>query len=83
MAKFIEVHKKPLGTGGNAYLILQNLDDVSAVIPGPGDTAVIALRNSPYGTAHFEVMETYDQLRLMIGAAQGGIPMDTDKGGSY
>ena len=63
MAKFIEVHKKPVGTGGNAYLILQNLDDVSAVIPSPDDTAVIALRNSPYGTAHFEVFQSTSPVR--------------------
>ncbi len=81
MAKFIEIHKMPACGGDGPVLVLQNLDDISAVFPRPGDTAVIALRNSPYGTAHFEVMESYAHLRLMIGAAQGGIPMDT--GGSY
>ena len=83
MAKFIEVHKKAAGNGGKQYSFLQNLDDVSVVIHCPGDTAVIVLRSSPHGTAHFEVLESYDQLRRMIGAAQGGIPMDVDKGGCY
>lgn len=85
MAKFIEVHKKPLGIGGNAYLILQNLDDVSQVYPTESGGAGIMLRSvsTGMGIRRYEVTETYDQLRLMIGAAQGGIPMDVDKGGCY
>ncbi len=82
MAKFIEVHTKPLTEDG-PLLLLQNLDDISGVYSNPGGGAVILLRDGAagIGTGALEVEESYGQLRLMIGAAQGGIPMDT--GGSY
>lgn len=82
MAKFIEVHKRSL-MGDEAFLVLQNLDDVSQVYQTESGGAGIRLRSaSPERCIKkYEVTETYDQLRLMIGAAQGGIPMDT--GGSY
>lgn len=84
MAKFIEVHRKLL-VGDEAILVLQNLDDVSQVYPAESGGAGILLRSvsTGMGIRRYEVTETYDQLRLMIGAAQGGIPMDVDKGGSY
>lgn len=84
MAKFIEVHRKSL-VGDEAFGVLQNLDDVSQVYPTESGGAGIRLRSvsTGMGIRRYEVTETYDQLRLMIGAAQGGIPMDVDKGGSY
>lgn len=84
MAKFIEVHRKSL-VGDEAFGVLQNLDDVSQVYPTESGGAGILLRSvsTGMGIRRYEVTETYDQLRLMIGAAQGGILMDTDKGGSY
>ena len=84
MAKFIEVHRKSL-VGDEAIWALQNLDDVSQVYPIESGGAGILLRSvsTGMGIRRYEVTETYDQLRLMIGAAQGGIPMDADKGGSY
>lgn len=82
MAKFIEVHMKSL-TGSGSSLVLQNLDDISGVYAGQDGEAVVLVKSSqqllPMG--RFWVEESYAQLRLMIGAAQGGIPMDT--GGSY
>lgn len=83
MAKFIEVHRIPLG-GGEPFPQLVNLDDVSVVCAAITG-ATVALRRVPdlMGSSAFSVAETYEQLRLMIGAAQGGIPMDADKGGSY
>lgn len=82
MAKFIEVHKKSL-IGDEAFPVLQNLDDVSCVYRSNDGGAGILLRSAApvVGVGVFAVTETYAQLRLMIGAAQGGIPMDT--GGSY
>ena len=84
MAKFIEVHKKSL-VGDGAFLVLQNLDDVSGVYPSNDGGAGITLRSvsTGMGIRKYEVAESYDQLRLMIGAAQGGIPMDVEKGGCY
>lgn len=84
MAKFIEVHRKSL-VGDEAILALQNLDDVSQVYPTESGGAGIRLQSvsTGMGIRRYEVTETYDQLRQMIGAAQGGIPMDVDKGGSY
>lgn len=83
MAKFIEVHRIPLG-GGEPFPQLVNLDDVSVACGGI-NSATIALRRAPdlMGSNAFSVAESYEELRQMIGAAQGGIPMDTDKGGSY
>ena len=84
MAKFIEVHKKPL-TGDEPFLVLQNLDGVSEVYQGGDGGAGFRLRSvsTGMGIRKYEVAESYDQLRQMIGAAQGGIPMDVDKGGFY
>lgn len=84
MAKFIEVHMKSL-TGGGSSLVLQNLDDISGVYAGQDGEAVVLVKSSqqllPMG--RFWTNESYDQLRLMIGAAQGGIPTYADKGGCY
>lgn len=77
MAKFIEVHKKsPIGD--EAFPVLQNLDDVSGVYHSNDGGAGILLRSAApaVGVGVFAVTETYAQLRLMIGAAQGGIPME-------
>lgn len=69
MAKFIEVHKD-----GAAYLL--NLDDISSITAHGAETWFYH-RDGDYSV--FD--ESFDNIRLMIGAAQGGIPMDT--GGSY
>ena len=84
MAKFIEVHMKSL-TGGGSSLVLQNLDDISGVYAGKDGEAVVLIKSNQQLLAmgRLWVDESYDQLRLMIGAAQGGIPMDADKGGCY
>lgn len=81
MAKFIEVHRIPM-SGGEPFQQLVNLEDVS-VVCGSAVGSTIALRRVPdlIGSNVFQIAETYEELRLMIGAAQGGIPMDT--GGSY
>lgn len=68
MAKFIEVHKNNI-----AYLL--NLDDISSVVI-TGTETCFYYRDGDYSI--FD--ESFDTVRLMIGAAQGGIPMDT--GGS-
>lgn len=69
MAKFIEVHKDNI-----AYLL--NLDDISSITRSGPETCFYH-RDGDYSV--FD--ESFDTVRLMIGAAQGGIPMDT--GGSY
>lgn len=69
MAKFIEVHK-----GDAAYLL--NLDDISSITSHGAETWFYH-RDGDYSV--FD--ESFDTVRLMIGATQGGIPMDT--GGSY
>lgn len=69
MAKFIEVHKDNI-----AYLL--NLDDISSVVITGTETCFY---HRDGGYSIFD--ESFDKVRLMIGAAQGGIPMDT--GGSY
>lgn len=69
MAKFIDVHKD-----GTAYLL--NLDDISSIVATGAETCFY-LRDGNYSI--FD--ERFEKVRLMIGAAQGGIPMDT--GGSY
>lgn len=69
MAKFIEVHKD-----GTAYLL--NLDDISSITAHGAETWFYH-RDGDYSV--FD--ESFEKVRLMIGAAQGGIPMDT--GGSY
>ena len=75
MAKFIEVHE-----GGIARLI--NMDWVEEIVPSDGDcTVYFAFVAGQSFQDYITPDESYDQLRLMIGAAQGGIPMDT--GGSY
>lgn len=69
MAKFIEVHK-----GGASYLL--NLDDISSVTAFGAET-FFWHRDGDRSVYD----DSFDKVRLMIGAAQGGIPMDT--GGSY
>ena len=69
MAKFIEVHK-----GGTPVLI--NLDKVEAVCGNDEKRTVLRIHGN---NQHID--ETYDEVRLMIGSAQGGIPLDS--GGSY
>ena len=75
MAKFIEVHRQLL-VGDEACLV-----DVSQVYPAESGGAGILLRSvsTGMGIRRYEVTETYDQLRLMISSAQGGIPMDQSK----
>lgn len=71
MAKFIEVHK-----GDTAYLL--NLDNISSITANGIETCFY-YRDGDYSV--FD--ESFEKVRLMIGAAQGGVPMDVDKGGSY
>lgn len=71
MAKFIEVHK-----GDDTYLL--NLDDISS-ITAHGEETWFFHRDGDYSVYD----ENFEKIRLMIGAAQGGIPMDVDKGGCY
>jgi len=66
MAKFIEVHQDGLP-------LLVNIDRMRKV-ELDGKRAMIVFDND-----WFSVDESYDQLRLMIGSAQGGIPMDQSK----
>lgn len=66
MAKFIEVHQDGLP-------LLVNIDRMRKV-ELDGKRAMIVFDND-----WFSVDESYDQLRLMIGSAQGGIPMEQSK----
>lgn len=66
MAKFIEVHQ-----GGQPMLV--NIDMVQK-ISLDGEKAMIL-----FDKDWFTVDENYEQMRLMIGSAQGGIPMDKSK----
>lgn len=75
MAKFIEAHVK-----GDPCLI--NLDLVEEIIPAGGGCEVyFGFATGQISQDYIKTDESYEHLRLMIGAAQGGIPMDT--GGSY
>lgn len=73
MAKFIEVHRIPMSSG-EPFPQLLNLDDVSVACRSAAG-ATIALRRTPdlMGNNVFQIAETYEELRLMIGAAQGVI----------
>lgn len=75
MAEFIEVHRIPMSRG-EPFPQLLNLDDVSVACGSTAGTT-IALRRTPdlMGNNVFQIAETYEELRLMIGAAQGGIPV--------
>ena len=65
MAKFIEVHK-----GNDTYLV--NLDDISSITAANGtETCFYHLDGQ-----HSVYDESFEKIRLMIGAAQ-------DTGGSY
>lgn len=66
MAKFIEVHRDGLP-------LLVNIDRMQKV-DIDGKRAMILFDND-----WFTVDEDYEQLRLMIGSAQGGIPMEQSK----
>lgn len=68
MAKFIEAHH-------NCRPFLVNIDKVRAVYPDNGRTLIDFNENA----GCIEVDETYEHMRLMIGSAQGGIPMDKSK----
>lgn len=68
MAKFIEVHH-------NGRYLLVNIDEVRAVRPNNGRTLI----DFSTDDSCIEVDETYEHMRLMIGSAQGGIPMDKSK----
>lgn len=65
MAKFIEVHK-----GDAPYLL--NLDDISSITAFGGETC---FWHRDGDSSVYD--DSFDTVRLMIGAAQGGIPMDT------
>jgi hypothetical protein len=68
MAKFIEVHK-----GDAPYLL--NLDDISSITAFGGETC---FWHRDGDSSVYD--DSFDTVRLMIGAAQGGIPMDTGGG---
>lgn len=68
MAKFIEVHQ-------SSQPLLVNIDMVRDVCFEEGKTMIDFDGDDSWIT----VDECYDQLRLMIGSAQGGIPMDQSK----
>lgn len=69
MAKFIEVHDK-------GYPTLINLDKLESVaLNGKGKTCIV------YCDYDIEIDESYGEMKQLIGAAQGGIPMDP--GGMY
>lgn len=75
MAKFIEVH-----VAGIPRLI--NLDWVEEIIPSQEKSTIYYGFSGEENFQDYIIPdETYEELRLMIGAAQGGIPMDM--GGSY
>lgn len=62
MAKFIEVHK-----GDAPYLL--NLDDISSITAFGGETC---FWHQDGDSSVYD--DSFDTVRLMIGAAQGGIP---------
>lgn len=68
MAKFIEVHQ-------SSQPLLVNIDMVRDVCLEEGETTIDFDGDDGWIT----VDETYEQMRLMIGSAQGGIPMDQSK----
>lgn len=68
MAKFIEVHQDGLP-------LLVNIDRVRDVCLEEDKTTIDFDGDDGWIT----VDECYDQLRLMIGSAQGGIPMEQSK----
>lgn len=77
MAKFIEVHRLPM-SGGDDFLVLQNLDYVASVTAGyVPDTTLIELQRVPdlARSNAYLVAESYDEIRKLIAKAQGGIPM--------
>lgn len=70
MAKFIEVHAE-----GDRFLV--NLNAVSFIHEDERGRAELVF-NADAGET-YNVDETYDEIRLKIGSAQGGIPMDQSK----
>lgn len=68
MAKFIEVHTK-----GDGMLV--NLEHVIAI--GVGDKGATTILFDDESDQIVE--ESYQNIKLMIGSAQGGIPIDTCK----
>lgn len=64
MAKFIEVH----GTTGQSILL--NIDHVEMVT----DESECIIYTTEQDV--IRVKESYSQIKLMIGSAQGGIPME-------
>lgn len=64
MAKFVEVH-----VGGESLLL--NLDKVEAIIPMHQGKTVVQFYDS-----EMEVSESYEEVKQLIDAAQGGIPME-------
>lgn len=77
MAKFIELHLK-----GNPVMV--NLDYVEQIEKREsGKCTIYQSFNCPnvLEQDYIKPDETYDEVRLMIGSAQGGIPLEL--GGSY
>ena len=67
MAKFVELHDR-----GNPMLI--NLDKLESVASnGKGKTAIV------FCDYDMEIDESYEEVKLIIGTAQGGIPMETGR----
>lgn len=77
MAKFIEVHLE-------GRPIMVNLDYVEEIEKANnGKCTIYQSFNCPDASEqdYIKPDETYDEVRLMIGSAQGGIPLEL--GGSY
>ena len=71
MKKFIELHR---GSNGEPRLI--NLDQVTQVYSAETGSAVLILKHDPFPLV---AVEDYKEVRLMIGAAQGGIPLEPSR----
>lgn len=67
MAKFIEVHK-------DGIPVLVNLDKVDSISYLDGKGAYLVM----YSDFQY-VDEKYEKLKMMVGEAQGGIPLDPSK----
>lgn len=68
MTEYIEIHKKSLIATDECVLLLQNVDEISAIYKGVDGAAIIALRTMPnvalYG--QLEVTETYAKIKQAL-----------------
>lgn len=63
MAKFVEVHR-------NGEAVMLNLDSVDSVFKD-GAGSIVIIRGDDWG-----IDDSYLAIKQLIGAAQGGIPME-------